>query len=244
MNEALLVVGHGSRDPEGVDEFLDLGRLIVERRGARRTAFAFLEFAQPTVDEAIDRLVQTGADRIVCLPGMLFAAGHVKVDLPRILQEARRRWPEVEFCLCGALETPNELLRLCKLRWEEAVGTRPIQKTMLLLAGRGSSDPDANWGLESLAIRLGREYGVPRAGACYSGLAEPLVPEALESAVATDCQRIVVQPYFLFTGVLVKQIHGQIAQVAARNPGKEMFATGHLGVHSLLAEAFLANSHR
>ncbi len=246
MNEALLIVGHGSRDQEGTDEFLALGRLLAARQPGRQTATAFLEFARPTISEAIDALARQGAERIVCQPAMLLAAGHVRNDVPREVQAALERWPHVTICVGGAIDVHERLLQLCRLRWDDAHEQRPardLKRTLLLVAGRGATDPDANTRVEVIARRLGELYGVAAAQACFSGLARPLVPDALDSAVAAGFERIVVQPYFLFTGVLVKQVHKWTRACAERHPSLEVFATPHLGVHPLLADAIEDRAH-
>ncbi len=241
MNEALLIVGHGSRDAEGVEEFLELGRVLAGRRAARPTGVAFLEFARPTIEERIERLVAAGAERIVCQPGMLFAAGHVKNDVPSEVQAAMRRWPGVEFRMGRALDVHAKLLELCRVRWYATLAARPqvpATETMLLVVGRGASDPEANADVAKISRFLWEGYGVGWAAACYSGVTKPLVPDALEVAARSGFRRIVVQPYFIFTGVLVKKIHQWTRECAARHPELEVFATEHLGVHPLLADVF------
>src|SRR5262245_2459401 len=99
---------------------------------------AFLEFARPTIEQAIEQLVRAGVRRVLCQPGMLFASGHVKNDLPKELERAKRRWSDVELLLTDAIDIHDKLLELCQLRWNEAMSkypTRPAQDTMLLLAG-------------------------------------------------------------------------------------------------------------
>jgi precorrin-8X/cobalt-precorrin-8 methylmutase len=241
MNEALLVIGHGSRDREGVREFLQLGRMLRQRRQGRATAVAFLEFERPTIEAGIEQLVAAGADRIVCQPGMLFAAGHVKRDVPRAVRAAMRRWRAVEFRIGRALDDHPKLFELCSIRWQEALAARPFcprEQTMLLLAGRGSNDSDANTRLAAIAGRLAETYGVACGAECYSGLAAPLVPDALEAATRRGFRRIVVQPYFICRGVLVQQIHAWTNQCAEQFAGLEIFSTEHLGAHALLADVF------
>lgn len=245
MSEALLIIGHGSRDPEGVEEFMQLGRTLADRRSGQPTGVAFLEFARPTIDEAIDGLVVGGAKRIVCQPGMLFAAGHVKNDVPSEVQAATRRWPGVEFRMGRALDIHGKLLELCRIRWHEALSKLPpcpAKDTMLLLVGRGSSDPDANADVAKVARLLWEGYGVGWAAVCYSGVTGPLVPEALEVASRSG-RRIVVQPYFLFTGVLVKKIHAWTREAAERRPELEIISAEHMGVHPLLADVFEERAH-
>ncbi|MGH7036684.1 MAG: CbiX/SirB N-terminal domain-containing protein, partial [Stellaceae bacterium] len=83
MNErAVLICGHGSRDPEAIREF----ELLAAALRPRLTDFAFatgyLEFARPTIRDALAGLAAQGAHHILAIPGMLFAASHVKNDLP------------------------------------------------------------------------------------------------------------------------------------------------------------------
>ena len=50
---------------------------------------AFLEFATPVIREGLEALKRRGVDRILAVPGMLFAAGHVKNDIPSVLNTWR-----------------------------------------------------------------------------------------------------------------------------------------------------------
>jgi sirohydrochlorin ferrochelatase len=242
MNDALLIIGHGSRDRDGVEEFLQIARAVADRRVGGKTAFAFLEFERPTIGEAIDQLAAAGATRIICQPTMLFAAGHTKLDVPREVQAAVLRWPEVEFCVGGALELHPKLLELCRIRWDEAMQIHspcPASETKLFVGARGSNDSEANTAVATIATLLGTSYGVARSEACFSGMARPLVSDALDSAVQSGCRRIVVQPFFLFTGVLVRRIHSLVREAAFRNEEVQIVCTGHLGVHSLLIDVIL-----
>ena len=73
----------------------------------------------------------------------------------------------------------------------------------------------------------------------YTGVTTPLVPDALAVCERSGFRRIVVQPYFLFTGVLLKRIYRQVEERRRARPELEFVATPHLQAHSLLVEAFL-----
>jgi sirohydrochlorin ferrochelatase len=241
MCEALLIVGHGSRDPEGVAEFLDLCRILAERCGDHLTSYAFLEYARPSIGQAIEQLIEAGARRIVCQPVMLFGAGHVKHDIPCEIGNARRQWPSVAFELGGALGMNDHVIELCRLRWNQELRELAQQSrsdTTLLLVGRGSSDADANERLQAVAERLQRAYHVGGSMACFSSLAEPSLLDALHASARSPCARVVVQPYFLFTGVLVKQIRAMTAEMSRQDAQRQYIVTQHLGAHPLLAAAF------
>ena len=108
----------------------------------------------------------------------------------------------------------------------------------MLLVGRGTRDPDADADVAKAARLLGADYGVARADACYSGVTTPVLPDALDVAGRSGCRRIVVQPYFLFTGVLVKKIHQGTQDYARRHCDLNVFVTSHFGVHPLLVDVF------
>ena len=93
MSHAILIAGHGSRDPDGIREFLGLARAFREHRPELPVGIGFLEFARPTIQEGIDQLAAAGHGRIVVLPGVLMAAGHAKNDLASEVRLARQRYP-------------------------------------------------------------------------------------------------------------------------------------------------------
>jgi sirohydrochlorin cobaltochelatase len=114
---------------------------------------------------------------------------------------------------------------------------------LLLLVGRGTSDPDANANIARVARFLWESYGVGWASVAFSGLAAPSVDEALMVCRRTGFARIVVQPYFLFDGVLLKRIHETAARHAGADPAIEIVSTAHFRAHPLLLQAFEDRAH-
>ncbi|TMJ70160.1 MAG: sirohydrochlorin chelatase, partial [Alphaproteobacteria bacterium] len=104
----------------------------------------------------------------------------------------------------------------------------------LVVVGRGTNDPDANSNISKLARMLWEGMGLGWAEAAFSGVAHPPVDAALMRSAALGFRRIVVFPYFLFTGVLVKRIYAQTDTVAALFPEiefvKALYLRDHEGV--------------
>jgi sirohydrochlorin cobaltochelatase len=240
MRHAVLIAGHGSRDPEGIAEFLTLAGHYRRHRPNVTVEIGFLEFARPTIQEGVDRLAQTGASTIVVLPGVLMAAGHAKNDMACEVRLARQRYPQLDIRMGAALDVQPQLLQLCRLRYQEALADRPAadaSDTLLLLVGRGSSDPDANSNIAKVARFLQEGYPTGWTAQAFSGIARPLLEEAMPVCERMGFRRIVVQPYFLFTGVLLKRIYGYVAERRQARPDLEIIATPHLQAHALLIEA-------
>ena len=246
MSDALLIAAHGSRDEAGVEEFWALAEAWRKLRPDRLQSEGFLEFARPTIGEAIDDLAARGASRIVVAPAMLMAAGHVKNDVPSEVQEARLRHPGIALHMARALDIHPALLELCHVRYREALEGKPdipAEKTLLLLVGRGTSDPDANANIARVSRFLWEATGAGWSSIGFTGVTNPSVDEALTVCRRLGYARIVVQPYFLFDGVLLKRIQTAVEKHAEADPGVDFAYVPHLRLHPLLLQAFEDRAH-
>jgi cobalt/nickel transport system ATP-binding protein len=236
---ALLVVGHGSRDADGVEEFWTLAEAIRNASGDLPLDFGFIEMAEPLVDEALDRLVAAGASRIVSIPLVLLAAGHLKNDGPAALARARLRHPEVEFGMGRDLGIDPVVLDVAEERIRSALGEDDPSEAAVVLVGRGSSDPDAGSDLFKLARLLADGRGLPMIEPGFAGVAQPDVPAALERCRRLGARTIVVAPFLLFTGVLVPRIYQSAAEWAKQHPELAVRGAEHLGPDRRLARVVL-----
>lgn len=99
MNQqaAVILFGHGARDPEWANPMRRARAQLLERTPELRVELAFLEFIEPTLDEAIDRLAAQGVGRIAVVPMFLAQGGHLKKDLPALVEAARARHPRCDI---------------------------------------------------------------------------------------------------------------------------------------------------
>jgi cobalt transport protein ATP-binding subunit len=236
---ALLVVGHGSRDADGVDEFWTLAEAIRDGAGELALDFGFIEMTEPLVDEALDRLVAAGARRVVSVPLVLLAAGHLKNDGPAALARARLRHPGIEFAMGRDLGIDPVVLDVVEDRIRAAVGDDDPAECAVVLVGRGSSDPDASSDLYKIGRLLGDGRALPMIEPAFAGVARPDVAEALERCRRLGAKTIIVAPFFLFTGVLVPRIYERAAGWGRQHPGLAVRGAGHLGPDRRLARIVL-----
>ncbi len=238
----VMICGHGSRDEAACDEFRRVVDRIAERLPEWPVAMGYLEFARPIIREGLDSLRARGVDRILAVPGMLFAAGHVKNDVPSVLNTYAAEHG-IELRMGRDLGIDAKLLSAARERidavLQRAESDIGLDETCLVVIGRGTSDSDANGNVAKVARMLWEGMGFAHAEIGYSGVAHPRTEVALERAARLGFRRIVVFPYFLFTGVLVRRIYDAADLVAARHPEIEFLQAHYLDDHPQVVETFV-----
>ena len=233
---ALLIVGHGSRDPRGAREFHELVALVKERNPALSVEGGFIELSRPPISECVNRLAGGGARNIAAVPLMLLAAGHTKDDIPATLVREKMSHPEVGFEYGRALGIRPELLELIDEKISAAVPEDEKEETAILVVGRGSSDPDANSDLFKVSRLFyeGRPY--PMVETAYVSMTPPSIHEGLERLKRLGAKKIAVFSYFLFTGVLEGRIRHQSEEFNGENPGLAISYVGYFGPHEKVVD--------
>ncbi len=224
----LLIAGHGTADTEGAEQF----RRFVKRVGTRvevPVAGGFIELSAPPLAEAVSALVDGGGRRLAAVPLMLVAAGHTKGDIPAALARERQRYPGLAVSYGRPLGPHPAVLALLRDRLAETGADRD---TTVLLVGRGSTDPDANAEVAKVARLLAETTDVAGVEYAFVSLAPPDTPTALERCRRLGARRVVVLPYFLFTGVLPQRVAAQ----ARRFDGVDVVTAGVLGDCDELAD--------
>jgi sirohydrochlorin cobaltochelatase len=233
---ALLIVGHGSRDPRGAREFHELVALVRERNPALSVEGGFIELSRPPISECVNRLAGGGARNIAAVPLMLLAAGHAKDDIPATLVREKMSYPELGFEYGRALGIRPELFELMDEKISTAVPEEEKEETAILVVGRGSSDPDANSDLFKVSRLFyeGRPY--PMVETAYVSMTPPSVHEGLERLKRLGAKKIAIFSYFLFTGVLEERIRHQSEEFTGENPGLAISYAGYFGPHEKVAD--------
>lgn len=237
-----MVCGHGSRDGNAVTEFDAVARGIRERLPQYDVESGFLEFATPIIRTGLDKLRERGNTRVLAVPGMLFAAGHAKNDIPSVLNTYEAEHPGMPIEYGRELGFDNRMLGAAGARVQEALDacddSVSVHETMLVVVGRGASDPDANSNIAKITRMLWEGFGFGFALTAYSGVTFPLVEPGLEQAVKLGFKRIIVFPYFLFTGILIRRIYDATDAVAERHPDIAFVKAPYLNDHPLVLDTF------
>ena len=245
----VMICGHGSRNRLAVDEFARLAEGLRPLLPQVPVEYGYLEFARPILRDGLDRLREQGVKRVLAVPGMLFAAGHAKNDIPSVLNTyaaetglridyGRELGVDLKMIQAAGARIREALERSDQAAMAAGATPVPLADTLLVVVGRGSSDPDANSNVAKVARMLVEGFGFGWGETVYSGVTFPLVEPGLRHVVRLGFRRIVVFPYFLFSGVLVSRIRQHTALVAADHPGVEFADAGYLGDHPLVIDTF------
>ncbi|MEO0329922.1 MAG: sirohydrochlorin chelatase [Pseudomonadota bacterium] len=238
----VMVCGHGSRNQNAAKEFAKVSQGLRKLFPDVPVEYGYLEFCNPVISAGLDSLREQGVTRCLAVPGMLFAAGHAKNDIPSVLNTDQAQNPGMTIEYGRELGVDLKMIRAAAERIQEAIDgcDTPVapHETLLMVVGRGASDPDANSNVSKVMRMLWEGMGFGWGETCYSGVTFPLVEPGLEHAAKLGYKRIVVFPYFLFTGVLVKRIYSFTDAVAERYPDIEFIKAGYLNDHPLVLETF------
>jgi sirohydrochlorin cobaltochelatase len=240
-SHALLLVGHGSRDPDGQREFLAFAAKVQQAAGQRTVVPCFLELAEPTIPQGLAHCIELGYRDIAAVPVLLFAARHNKRDVPVEFDHVREHHPDLRIRYGRHFGITTEIVDGLRalISQAERQSTRPHvgrERTVVLVVGRGSSDPDANSDVCKLARILWEGSGLLSVETCFIGITHPRLPEGLQRCMLLQPERIIVLPYLLFTGVLVKRIAASARAFGQMHSEVELLVTDDIGELSVFMD--------
>jgi len=119
----LLLFAHGARDPRWAEPFEDVAGRVCAAAPDLQVELAFLEFMAPTLSDAGHALAAAGCTEVDVVPLFLGAGGHVRRDLPDLLNALAERHPGVVWQLrpaIGEMDSVIDAMALTALAWTEA----------------------------------------------------------------------------------------------------------------------------
>lgn len=108
--EAIILFAHGARDPGWAQPFRKIKSAIEARRPSTTVELAFLEIMEPALADAVAGLVKSGHGRITVAPLFMAQGGHLKNDLPKILDAIRAEYRGSEITLLPAIGEVDAIL--------------------------------------------------------------------------------------------------------------------------------------
>ena len=228
---SILLVGHGSRNRDGNTEILHFAAQWRARHPAWRIETCFIEHAEVLLEAGLDQAARE-ARRVLVIPFILNAAGHVKMELPAAIEAARARHPAVSFSCTRHLGMGREILKVLQGQLDRlmtALDMPDPQTTGVILLGRGSSDAGANGELAKMARWIFEDNDFELVDLAFTGVTWPRLESVVQRQVRLGMTQICVVPVYLFTGVLMDRIKAQVERLRGQYP-QIAFALGtHFG---------------
>lgn len=234
----ILLVGHGSREDSGNQEIRDFVAQWRARQPGWRIEVCFIEFAAPSLHDGLLAAAQD-ARRVLVLPLILNAAGHVKMEIPEAIEHAREHAPGVEYLYGPHLTACDPILAILKRRLRRAMTALDMPDpttTGVVLLGRGSSDRAANGDMAKMARWLQEETDHELVDLAFTGITYPRLERVVQRQVLIGLRQIVVLPYYLYTGTLMQRIQRQVAHLRVQYPQIRFECGEHFGFEKEIFE--------
>ena len=107
---AIVLFAHGARDPEWAQPFRKIKRALEAKRPGVTVELAFLEIMEPALADAVEKLALAGHTSITIAPLFMAQGGHLKNDLPKILDAIRAEHRGTEITLLPAIGDVDAIL--------------------------------------------------------------------------------------------------------------------------------------
>ena len=176
---------------------------------------------------------------------MLFAAGHAKNDIPAVLNKySAENGLNIQYG--RELGLNSLMIGAAGARVDEIIKKNPVfpaSETLLVVAGRGSSDPDANSNVCKITRMLVEGFGFGWGETVFSGVTFPLVEPGLRHSLKLGFKRIILLPYFLFSGVLVNRVRDHALRVANESSDVQFLNASYLSDQDLVIDTFMERIH-
>jgi sirohydrochlorin cobaltochelatase len=227
QSPVILLIGHGSRHAPGNDAVRRFAEHTQARHPQRQLFTCFVELAEPTLADGLAQAAQAAravnptAPKVVAVPLIINAAGHVKMEIPEAVAAAQADYPDVTFQLVPQIGTDEPLTTALLGELHAALRrlAMPDPKTTgVIVLGRGSSDPGANGEMAKLTRILWEYTDHELVELAFTGVTYPRLETVAQRLIRLGMTQIVVLPVYLFTGTLIERIAKQVARLERQYP--------------------------
>lgn len=230
--EAILYICHGSRVKQAQEQAKVFIQTCISENPVSIQEYGFLELSAPTIEEAFKNCIERGATKIIAIPVLLLTAAHAKEDIPYELSRLKKLFPDIKLMFGEPIGVHPDIIEILM---ERIIETRQgvTDESMVLLVGRGSSDPEVKVDLMCIAEMLKKRLGIGRVDICFLAAASPNLEEGYNIVQSSQYKKVFVIPYLLFTGVLMKKLEKMI-KTNNQNLSQQVILCNYLGYHPLL----------
>ena len=129
--EAVILLGHGSRVPEAGRDMEKVAARLREKYGYGLVEVCFMSRLGPHFPEVFEKCVNLGAGKVLVIPYFLHSGIHLVLDIPEMLQEQAKRFPDVSLQMGRGFGFDEMLVDLVQTRIEEARSFEDVRQMVL-----------------------------------------------------------------------------------------------------------------
>lgn len=226
MKEIILLVGHGSRNDAGNMEVEQFAVRWRKKHPKWRIELCFIEFASPSLDEGL-RKAGADAEKVIVVPLILNAAGHVKTEIPDHIKKAENNG--ATYLLAQHIGSSAQIKKIMLRRLAQSDDASDPAGTGIILLGRGSSDTEANGEVAKLLRWIYEFSDYEEADLAFTGITPPKLERVIDRQARLGMRKIVILPYYLFTGILMERIRGQVKTAEKKYPSITFALADYIG---------------
>lgn len=231
--EAVLYILHGSRVKEACNQATSFITKCMEGNKYSIQEYAFLELAEPSIERAFESCVEQGATIINVIPVLLLTAAHAKHDIPEVLDNLCRINPSIIIRYGRPIGVHSKMIEIVSEKIRQS-SFHDDNKLLVLLVGRGSSDPDVKQDLGKIAQLIEGKFPGIQVKDCYLTAAKPSFEDGIKLANNSVYKNVLVIPYLLFTGILMNSMKKTMQEKA--DSKKQFELSQYLGYHPLISD--------
>lgn len=129
--EAVILLGHGSRVPDASRDMQRVAERLKEKYGHDLVEVCFMSRLGPHLPETLEKCVNKGATSVVVVPYFLHEGLHIVLDIPEMLQEEVRRYPQLKLRFGPGFGFDELLVDLVEKRIGETRGRCDVRQVCL-----------------------------------------------------------------------------------------------------------------
>ena len=236
---AILLCGHGSRNPETAEEFHILVARVQEKLSPQTVTGAFLQFNQPNIRDGLQKIYDQGQREIIVQPVTLYNANHTKNDIPEILAEFTKTHPDVNLQYGTFLGLAPMVIEAAIFSIQSVLPDVNLEDCKLLVIGRGSQDRMVADQTINLCQKLHDWMDFGDSRYCYTFETAPLLHSALIQAAQSHYPHVIILPFLLFSGRLLSSIYREIDEAIEKYPEFTFYKAPHLGPQDYIVDAVI-----
>ncbi|MDP4163145.1 MAG: sirohydrochlorin chelatase, partial [Bacillota bacterium] len=212
--EGIVYVAHGSRRASGNAGFISFIRNVMASVDCEIQNFGFLENATPSILQAIEQCIESGANEITIVPILLLPGIHAKVDIPAEIHRAKIMYPHMSFRYGTPLGSDEVMMDMVLKRLTEK-GFGEGKADAVLLVGHGSREAGAAMEFVALAEMLRVNKGIPLEIGYLT--TSPDYGKQAKVMLEKASRKLFVVPFLLYSGGFTVKMNSAMALLAADN---------------------------